>query len=336
MRSSLTFAVLGLAGALAVACGEDDFVPANGGAAGSGADAGADSEASGGAAGAGEAGAGGAPSAGPLDDPEKVRVWALTASALGVFTHLYEPLAFADGQRAFPDETCPVTSEADDVVTILGDCTDAIGDAWTGSVTVERSENGERVLTFYGYGHAFEAMVPNALTGTALVAEQGDGTHTFEVDLTHEGGVTTAIDYEGSVEGGYVGPTIWNGTGQIERQGSVEPTGVITATTVAQVFDDGVCSGQPISGTTTLEAGDQLAVVTYDGSSVCDADANARWSLDGEDRGTLSGIVCSIAHVGRPARAFGGAFATLALLGAFFACRRARRGKFGAGERLVK
>jgi hypothetical protein len=324
MRSSVTFALICMVGALALACGEDDFVPANGGGAGSGADAGADSEASGGTAGTGDSGAGGAPAVGPLGDAENVRVWAVTGSALGVFTHLYEPLAFADGRHEFPDATCPMTSEAENVLTIVGDCTDAIGDAWTGSVTIERSENGERLLTFYGYGHAFEATVPNALTGTALVAELDDGTHTFDVDLTHEGGVTTSIAYEGSVEGGYEGPTVWNGTGQIERQGGVEPTGSLTATTVAEVFDDGICAGQPISGTTTLEADGQLAVVTYDGSSVCDADANARWSLDGEDRGTLSGIVCSVAHVGRPARAFG-ALATLALLGAFLTCRRARQ-----------
>ena len=47
----------------------------------------------------------------PLSDPAQIAAWANAASALGVFTHGYEPLAFADGQLSFADPECPVTSD---------------------------------------------------------------------------------------------------------------------------------------------------------------------------------------------------------------------------------
>jgi MYXO-CTERM domain-containing protein len=71
-----------------------------------------------------------------------------------------------------------------------------------------------------------------------------------------------------------------------------------------------VCAGQPASGSTTLTSGSDTAVITYDGESDCDDKQNAQLSVNGEDRGLIDGIDCSL----RPGGARGGSSVAGAVL----------------------
>jgi hypothetical protein len=222
----------------------------------------------------------------PFSLKSDVKVWANSASAVGVYVHAYEAIGVADGALTFGDPACPTTSDDGTTLTITGGCTDSSDREWTGEATVVR-DGGERTLTL----DAFDGN-----EGTVVVRETGESTNEFVANLVI-GGVTT-IDYEGSVEGGYEGRTTWNGNGRVERDGVFSPNGSVEATTVDQVLDD-ACSGQAYSGATTLQAGDDTAVVTYDGATDCDDEQNARLSVNGKDRGLVSGISCTMGTVGR-------------------------------------
>jgi hypothetical protein len=226
----------------------------------------------------------------PFSAKSDVKVWANSASAVGVYVHAYEAIGVADGALTFGDPTCPTTSDDGTTLTITGGCTDASDREWTGEATVVR-DGGERTLTL----DAFDGN-----EGTVVVRETGESTNEFVANLVI-GGVTT-IDYTGSVEGGYEGRTTWNGSGRVERDGVYPPNGSVEATTADQVLDD-ACSGQAYSGSTTLQAGDDTAVITYDGATDCDDDQNARLSVNGKDRGLVSGISCAMGTAGRRAGA---------------------------------
>ncbi|HEY3498325.1 MAG TPA: hypothetical protein VGK73_26705 [Polyangiaceae bacterium] len=256
-----------------------------------------------------------------LDDPENVKVWATTASALGVYMNVYQPVAVAGGHDSFVDPACPETTDDGTTLGIEGGCTDAEGMRWIGRATIERS-GGDLNLTFEDFGSFPQADDPNSRRGRAEIREIESDVHEFDIVLSHAGGVTTAFDYRGRVEGTYDTRTVWSGSGRVERRGSVPPLGAVSATTVAQVVDDEACSGQPASGTTTLKAGDETAGVTYDGATDCDAEARAHWSLDGEDRGTIDGIVCSVALPGAGTRGSAAALAILGVLALAFGGRR--------------
>lgn len=254
-----------------------------------------------------------------LGDEDHVRTWANAASALAVFSHGYEALATADGQQSFPDAACPAVADDGTTMTITGDCTSSSGIVYLGTATVVRS-GGDRSVAFDGYGGERDGTA-TTLTGTFEVTELADGSHDFVADFTHSGGVTTTFDYTGNVAGTYDGPTTWNGSGTVERSGVVAPSGVIEATTVDQVRDDASCDGESMSGETTLAAGGRIVTITYDGATACDADDSARWSVDGEDRGTITGIACSVRH-GSQGSASLAASSLLALLGLLLARRR--------------
>ncbi|HEX6765983.1 MAG TPA: hypothetical protein VF103_10910, partial [Polyangiaceae bacterium] len=153
-----------------------------------------------------------------------------------------------------------------------------------------RRDGDDRTLVFNDF---------DGKRGTMKLRRLGPSEREFDADLVI-GGVTT-IGYSGHVDGDYDGPTTWNGSGRVERDGFLPPTGVVNATTEDQVVDDDGCSGQPFSGTTTLRARGDTAVVTYDGATDCDDDKNARLSVNGEDRGLVSGINCAFAGAGRRA-----------------------------------
>ncbi len=229
-----------------------------------------------------------------LDESDSIRVWANRVSALGIYLNFHEELAFSAGQHEYPDPSCPVTSDDGDVVTIVGDCAEEGGKQWVGSATIERSGDGDSELTFSDFGGFSDAGQQATKTGTVIVRRIEDSLHEFDVDIVHVGEVTTSIEYAGIVEGGYTGRTVWNGSGTVSREGSVAPTGEVSVNTVAQVMDSEACSGQPASGQTTLSNDEHVVVVTYDGASDCDDDQAARFSVNGEDRGALTGVICRI------------------------------------------
>lgn len=249
-----------------------------------------------------------------LDDIDHVRTWANSASAVGVYTHIYEPIALADGERDFDDAACPMVSDDGITMTITGGCFDSAGDEWVGSATIVRSAESDRTLTANGYGRIANPDLPATISGEVEIRRLGDASHEFDVDLDIEGVLTTRYDYSGEVAGTYGERTTWNGSGFATRDGLGSATGTIVARTVDQVLDDSVCSGQAVSGETTLEASDgHSATITYDGATDCDEERAAAWSLDGEAQGRITGITCAAASPGsrRGATTF---FAQIALL----------------------
>src|SRR5262245_54399069 len=82
-------------------------------------------------------------------EPEHAATWANTGSALGVYTHLHIPVAFAVGQHTFTDADCPTTSDDGTTVTITGGCTDSDNQRFEGSVTLVRVDGPRDLdLTF--------------------------------------------------------------------------------------------------------------------------------------------------------------------------------------------
>jgi hypothetical protein len=248
----------------------------------------------------------------PFKSEEDVKVWATSASAVGVYSHAHEAFAVADGQTTFADPACPETSDDGTTLTISGGCTDGSDREWTGEATVTR-DGDDRTLVLDGF---------NGNDGTVNRRQTAPSMHEFDADLVI-GGVTT-ITYSGTVEGDYGVPTLWNGSGRVEREGYFSPTGTVEATTADQVVDDDLCSGQPVSGSTTLFAEGDTAVITYDGATDCDPEENAKLSVNGKDRGLIAGINCAVSNPGMGRSGAPCSFLLLSLL--VFGLRRARAG----------
>lgn len=254
----------------------------------------------------------------PLNDALDVRDWANRASAVGVWTRINDVVAAGDGRDPFRDPECPTIEEASSTVTIQGGCTANDDQIWTGSATVTNLGAEDEDIVIDAFGHSEDPGLVAELSGTVAIRGLADGSHSFALDLTNDApfeGVMT-IDYEGVVEGGWTGPTTWNGAGTVELEGAS-----VAAETVDQVWDPSVCQGAAASGETTLTSAEHVAVITYDGAVDCDEDERALWRQDGIDRGTIAGISCSAAGWrGQPGL---GAVA-LALVGLALALRRRR------------
>jgi hypothetical protein len=251
----------------------------------------------------------------PFDDVEDVKTWALSASAVGVYAHAYEVIAYVDGEVTFPDAACPARSDDGTTLTLTGGCTDGSKRRWEGRATVVR--DGDDLSLTYS---SFEEK-----DGTVLLRRTGTTSREFDANLVI--GEVTTIEYSGTVEGSYAGPSTWNGSGRVARKGPIAPTGGVDATTVDELVDDATCSGQPVSGSTTLEARGDTAVITYDGATDCDGEQNARLVVNGKDRGVVAGISCSFGTK----RADGGSalWSVLALAGFALVRWRGRAGAKG-------
>jgi hypothetical protein len=258
-----------------------------------------------------------------LENPDNVRIWATSLSAFAIYGHAYEPVAVADGERTFPDPACPATEDDGTTLTAEGGCTDSAGIERVGKLTVKRSANGDRAVSFDGYGALKDGEPWDVRDGEANVRRIDDTHHDFSVKLVHEGGMRHIIDYEGQVEGGYDTRTVWSGSGTVVREGLFPPVGSVEVNTSAEVVDDALCSGQPASGNTTIHNDtNETAVVTYDGEVDCDADHAATYTLNGDPKGSITGITCATSP-GRNAPA-GSLLLGLTLLGARLGARRLR------------
>jgi hypothetical protein len=226
---------------------------------------------------------------GPFDDERDVRVWATTASAAAVYSHAVQPLAVADHSGSYTDPACPEVTSYGNGVRIAGGCTDRGGRTWVGLATVGVLPYAQDV-SFEGFGSYLGGELAAALTGRVGVMGRAESERQFYVDLVQVGGTLTMFHYRGTLTGRHGQRTLWNGRGSVERDGSVEPSGRVDARTIDQLIDESVCAGQPLSGRTLLQGDSQKAIIEYDGASDCDEARAARWSVDGEDRGSLAGL----------------------------------------------
>jgi len=261
----------------------------------------------------------------PLATATDAGQWANRASALGIYAAFgYTPIAVADGQSNFTDPECPLVADDGITVTITGGCEASDGTHWLGTATVVRSGD-DRTLSLDGYGSTSDLAFQSIRTGTVSIHSNGDGVHSFDVDATQSGIDESDVVYSGTVEGGYDGPSLWNGSGQVTYQGdSVE------AKTTNQLVDGEVCKGQSASGTTTLTSNEHVVVITYDGAQDCDDEAAAQWSQDGIDQGLLEGVSCAVIQPS-PASA---AFVLFTLLGLLRLLARQRRRRNGSPRQV--
>jgi hypothetical protein len=226
----------------------------------------------------------------PLSDSNHIAGWASASSALGVYAIGYEPIAASDGQNVFQDPACPARTDDGTTLVITGGCTDSGNTRWAGTVTVTRTTATNRSATFDKFGNdRLLGLVET--TGSFVVTQMADNVHAYQVEVTQVGGIEKTVSYSGTVQGGYSGPTTWNGSGEIAREGTVINSGSVMTQTTAQVRDSDLCSQGPMSGTTTMTSDEHTVVITYDAAMACDD--NARWSRDGKDQGTIEDVGCS-------------------------------------------
>jgi len=280
--------------------------------------------------GAGEGGGGdsGEVTADSLSIPDNVRIWANSASAVGVYLTVYSLLAIADGEET-ADASCPVTSDDGTTLTMTGGCTDGRGAEWVGSASVERSGVRDRLVTLDDFGTITNDLA-DVMRGRAERRWVEADSHEFEVNIVHEAGVTVTIDYAGQVRGDYGERSVWSGSGTITREGSEQPIGTVEVTTTDEVLDD-TC-GEPASGNTVIDNGRDSVTITYDGSVDCDAENAASYSLNGVAQGNVTGIVCSVSRASGPESAL--TVLLVLLVGAGHQLRRAR--SFASGGRSAR
>ncbi len=232
---------------------------------------------------------------GTLDEPADIRYWANAGSAVAVYANVHQLFAIADGQSAFPDPACPSVEDDGTTLSVSGGCSESESDGtqWMGSASVERSGNGDLELVVEHFGTR-RGEASDTRDGEASL-RRIDATHRdFSISLMHVDGARTGIQYEGQVSGDYGARTVFEGSGQVTRNSKLPPSGTVDVSTTAEVLDNDVCSGQPLSGNTTIanEQGETV-VVTYDGESDCDSSAAASYSFNGHPRGKITGISCA-------------------------------------------
>ena len=258
-----------------------------------------------------------------LSDPDIV-TWMADASAPNAY-FFGQIWVFAAGLNG--DDKCPSESTKGTVTTLTGGCTDTDGTVWQGTAEVDES-TGSIVYTDFGAAADLDCdkvkkTVEDSyvVNGTVTANKAGDFTVDLDVDqvsgdtktCTDEAGTATMV-YSGSVVPGKAKKEeVWNGSGNYGDSFN----GKVAATTVDESIDDTVCSSEASSGTTTLVAGSDTVVITYDGATDCDKNSTVTWTLNGADQGELEGIECSTAGAGTGAGVLG-------LLGTLLLFRRRR------------
>jgi hypothetical protein len=263
---------------------------------------------------------------GVLKTAEDLQYWS-TASAPNVYMNSVMPMMLAELMTQM-DAGCPIKTTSGAIDTYQGGCT--IGDtSWVGTMTVDNSAPDAGTVRFEDFGFQESedcggGTVTTKATykGSFIQSPGSSGDSTFKVDLVMEGEGTdggscdlmtasAAWNYEGRMNDD---TGVWNGKGRV---GNSE-RGVVSAETANETIDEAVCSDEAASGTTTLTAGSDTAVITYDGASDCQPTSTVTWTLNGVSQGTVAGIPCSAAPAG---------VQTLALLVAAAALWRSRRSR---------
>jgi hypothetical protein len=209
------------------------------------------------------------------------------------------------------EDGCPTVTEQGDTTTYTGGCTLDHLDTWLGSATVV-GELGSGTITFDGFGlssvdecNGRRMAWQKTYSGTVTMSESGNR-QIFSVDTAWENSgfdwescevefVTGKTIYEGTIDSDPGSDrTTWNGSGLL----GTSRNGAARISTSNEVIDDDVCEDEALSGTTSIEAGGDTIVITYDGATDCDWDSTVTWTLNDADQGTLEGVACAIAPGG--------------------------------------
>lgn len=229
----------------------------------------------------------------------------------------------AAGMRGMASEiegSCPSVKVDGNTTTITGDCTDSEGNKFTGRAVIKLDAAGSKTgtTTFDGFGTESQGTCESGSKYTEKVLVDGTsklgGTQTegtFDIDLVveqtgveDEGNCVSktqriAYDYSGELDGplplteddamSMLRDSTWNGRGRMGATGF----GVVSLETKNEVLNPEKCSFEALSGTTTITAGKNEAVITYDGAAQCTPASAATWTLNGVSQGSMIGIGCS-------------------------------------------
>jgi len=257
----------------------------------------------------------------------------------------------ASSTLAATDPACPVVTTMGTTTMIEGGCTDTDGNELSGTAVLDGSLDGDWTMTWTNFtrlppestcdGEPGDSRV--IIDGTASVTAMSATVSTFAVDLSEIdttanlfgcGDLTTEKTwaYTGTVETGADSDgdatpdeLTFDGTGTVTRDDNGRVL-VVTATTTAQLMDRTVCDQEPLSGETTLVAGDHTGVVTNDGATDCDDSPTGAFTYDGKDAGEVAiGGVCTVVRVGGSGAAAPAALAAGACLALAALAARARR-----------
>jgi hypothetical protein len=215
---------------------------------------------------------------------------------------------------------CPAMTETDDGFVVEGGgCATDDGDVWTGRVVgrgVSLSDDGgvtpstsTATIDYEGLTIASPSECPDAQGTSRLVldgrlsmtpTDASGSAFDFDLQLQVEasglsdecddiGSVAGAYDYQGSRRNDGT-REIWSGSGVIgsSKRGSFE------GETIDEVIDSSVCQYEALSGTTTVTAGDDVAVLTYDGATSCDETSTVAFAFNGTDMGEIEGVQCAV------------------------------------------
>ena len=224
-----------------------------------------------------------------------------TSSAPGVFFASLTPLIAAQVERGSAG-TCPVVTMNGTTTTYQGGCSGSNGDAWVGQATEEGgSGSATGDISYQGFGFTGSNGVTTTYDGTVTASSSGNAVdYAIDITLNAVGSGSNnsgAISYSATavaVGSGSDQMTTWNGNGEL---GSTLE-GKVSASTKDELIQNSVCSHKPLSGTTTIVAGADTAVITYNGAGSCDQTATAPWTLDGMAETDLTGVSCSVGDGG--------------------------------------
>jgi len=207
---------------------------------------------------------------------------------------------------------CPTKTTTDTTTSYTGGCTDDKGRMWFGSATSVGDSTTGGTITYDGFGYdgmatCMNMMYPQHIQFDGTLKQNIGTTNTFTVNVTTTSdGVNsmtcvTASGKSAVVYSGSFTPTgadtngdgtpdgkLWEGSGDFGNT----LTGRVSATTVDELVDNSVCSHEAASGTTTVTAGNDVAVITYDGATDCNTMSTVTWTLNGVDQGELTGVSC--------------------------------------------
>jgi hypothetical protein len=251
----------------------------------------------------------------PDEDPASITPATVQAfaglSAPNIFGAALVPYLIAGLETADSTSTCPEVTANGNTTVYEGGCVGEDGKAIVGRATYT-TDGATATLVYEGFG--FEApsdgcaSSPSRLVydGTLRTMEEGSSGGSFEIDVSFTTEAASAscqvfssegrIEYSGSVVGsmsmtdpGTLQYGKWNGSGTYWT--SLQ--GKLHSETVDELIDQAICEYEAASGQTTLTAGDDVLVVTYDGASDCDEGHTVRVQLDGKDLGEVSNVACA-------------------------------------------
>lgn len=234
--------------------------------------------------------------------------WATRSSAPNVYTASTVIFMLAGGDSTGSDtaSACPKRTQDGNTLRIEGGCTDEDGQMWTGSAVRESeaagSTTGKTTYDKFGMQTSQDCngqAVPMTVVFDGVVNITGTAEDlTFDVDLRADStgpdstcavkAGNTAWDYVGHIKNSGDDARTWSGSGRV---GNSED-GVASAETKDEVIDSNICNSEAASGTTTIKAGSDTVVITYDGRTKCDDAQTVNWSLNGTPKGELTGVSC--------------------------------------------